>query len=386
MTDTMEANEAVESVPFPPDAPKGGPARRRWLWLLLPLLLIGGILPAVLGPRKVAEEASRPLGPTLRPYPTRPHPTLTVVPLASATAFPSESPEGTSTPTLSPTPTPKPQCGGPPQMLILAVGSDEIGLADVIRVVRVDFVMPSISALVIPRDTWVLIPGLGEYGTRLEAYFGYPRDPVTGEIIDLPGPYGRINTAYFYGNAFNLPGGGPEVLAQTIYLNFGLAVDHYVGVDMTVLADIVDAVGGIDINVPVAVDGFSAGPQHMTGEQALAYSRIRYPDTDWHRTERQTLVLLALREKLLQPQTLAAVPSLVDAFIDEVLTDLSKAQIAALTCIATRVPRERITSYTITRDMARATRTTRGSYILIPDKEKVQALIADFLQQQPSPK
>ncbi len=360
--------------------PQEKPAYRRLIWLFIPLLLMGGILLAVLAPRKVGEEAQRPLGPTLRPYPT-----FTPVPQASPTAQPSLSPSATGVPITLPTPAPKPQCGGPPQMTILAVGSDEGGLADVIRVVRVDFVTPGISVLIIPRDTWVLIPGLGEYGARLEAYFGYPRDPVTGEIIDLPGPYGRINTAYFYGNAFNLPGGGPEILAQTLYLNFGLTVDHYIGVNMTVLADVVDAVGGIDINVPVAVDGFSAGPQHMTGEQALAYSRIRYPDTDWHRTERQTLVLLALREKLLQPQILFRVPALVDAFIDEVLTDLSKAEIAALTCIATRVPRERITSYTITRDMARATRTTRGSYILIPDEEKVQALIAAFLQGQPPP-
>lgn len=377
---TNAAPQLAEEGAPPSDAPHGKPIRRHLLWLLVPIVLIGGVLLAILAPRKVAEEAQRPLGPTLRPYPT-----FTVAPSASPTTQPSLSPSATEVPTTPPTPTPKPQCGGPPQMLILAVGSDEIGLADVIRVVRVDFITPSISVLIIPRDTWVLIPSLGEYGARLEAYFGYPRDPATGEIVDLPGPYGRINTAYFYGNAFNLPGGGPEILAQTLYLNFGLAVDHYVGVDMTVLADVVDAVGGIDINVPAAVDGFSAGPQHMTGEQALAYSRIRYPDTDWHRTERQTLVLLALREKLLQPQTLAAVPSLVDAFIDEVITDLSKAEIAALTCIATKVPRERITSYTITRDMARATRTTRGSYILIPDEEKVQALIAAFLHGQPQP-
>lgn len=355
------------------------------LWAILPAVIVCGTLLAVLAPPRVSEEANRPLGPTLQPRPSAtPLPSSTPAAPEPAAAVPGV-PALPATTVATATATPAPLCGGPPQMMILAVGSDEIGLADVIRVVRVDFVTPSITALTVPRDLWVAIPGLGEYGSRLTAYFGYPLDPATRVAIEQPGVYGRINTAYFYGNAYDLPGGGPEILSQTLYESLGLSIDHYVGIDMVVLADIVDAVGGIEVDVPAAIDGFSAGRQHMTGQQALAYSRIRMPDTDWQRTERQTVVLLALREKLLQPQTLAAVPELVEAFVDEVLTDLSRAQIAALTCLATRVEREQISSVTIGRDAVISTVTTRGSYILLPRQPEIEALIAAFLNPGLSP-
>ena len=84
-------------------------------------------------------------------------------------------------------------------MILLAVGADNDagyyrGLADVIRIFRLDFQEPSITLLAFPRDLWVSIPGLEEYG-------------ITAK---------RINTAYFYGNLYRLPGGGPTLLAQNI--------------------------------------------------------------------------------------------------------------------------------------------------------------------------
>lgn len=268
-------------------------------------------------------------------------------------------------------------------MIILAVGADadsgyERGLADVIRIVRVDFVTPSISVLMIPRDLWVPIPGLGTHGSGLEEYFGLAYGP-DGQIVDGPGDYGRINVAYFYGNLYDLEGGGPGILAQTIYQNLGLPVDHYAVVNMSVLATIVDAVDGIDINVPYDVENFSAGYQHMSGQQAVAFSRIRSTDNDWYRADRQNMVLLALREKFLEPQTLAKAPALADALLEEVLTDLSKAQVTNLICIAPKVERENIFIYTIGPSMVTSTSTTRGSFVLLPDEEQIRPLIADFL-------
>ena len=68
-------------------------------------------------------------------------------------------------------------------MVILAVGADEIGLADCIRAVRIDFVTPSVSVLAFPRDLWVSIPGLEDLGIT----------------------QGKINTAYIYGNRYLKP-------------------------------------------------------------------------------------------------------------------------------------------------------------------------------------
>ena len=71
-------------------------------------------------------------------------------------------------------------------------------------------------------------------------------------------------------------------------------MDHYAVVNMSILATIVDAVGGVDIDVPYDVEKFSAGYQHMTGEQAVAFARIRSVDNDWFRGVRGYFCAIAL--------------------------------------------------------------------------------------------
>jgi len=113
------------------------------------------------------------------------------------------------------TPRPQPFCGGPEQMTLLAIGADSgsdylYGLADVIRLVRVDFVTPKVSVLSMPRDLWVEIPEIKEpYGIT----------------------HGKLNQSYFYGSPgmgyYKGPGAGPGLLARTLDLNFGFRPDHY---------------------------------------------------------------------------------------------------------------------------------------------------------------
>nr|MBN1228355.1 hypothetical protein [Anaerolineae bacterium] len=200
------------------------------------LVLLGAGLLGTLFRQKLNDEMHRPLGPTLPVF---------------ATAFPlpvSHTGEPAELPSISPTlpagdsennpdlgntpsaipatlePTPAPLCDGPPQMTILAIGADsvdseyEYGLADVIRVVRVDFVTPGVSVLTVPRGLWVAIPALGngEMARYLANYYGAPLDPVSGEPISLSVAHGLINVSYFYGNLFDLPGLGPATLAHTL--------------------------------------------------------------------------------------------------------------------------------------------------------------------------
>lgn len=81
---------------------------------------------------------------------------------------------------------------------------------------------------------------------------------------------------YYYG-----PGGGAGLLAATLKQNFDLDVDNYGVVNMETFVKFVDALGGIDIDLPQPVDGtpelpfFNAGKQHLSGTQALALARIR---------------------------------------------------------------------------------------------------------------
>lgn len=248
----------------------------------------------------------------------------------------------TATPNPPSFPTPAPLCGGPPVMTILGVGIDTLdenyyyGLGDVIRILRVDFVAPKVTVLSLPRDIWVEIPEISDhYGIT----------------------HGKLNQSYFYGTGgmgyYDGPGQGPGLMALTLVKNFDLYVDHYGTVNMATMARIIDAVGGIDIYLPEDVDGrsadgevdygyFEAGNQHLTGEAAIRFSRIRMLDSDIHRIDRQTQVLYALREKILSPSVLPRIPKLITSFRDAVITDLSPGDFAALTCLLPHITKEKL--------------------------------------------
>jgi LCP family protein required for cell wall assembly len=239
------------------------------------------------------------------------------------------------------TPLPIPPCYGLPSMTILAIGTDQrtddykYGRADAIRLVRVDFISRRVSVLEFPRDLWVEIP---------EIYDNIKQD------------HDKLNTAYFYGNPglhyWDQPSEGPGLLASTLELNFGVKVDHYIAVSMDVFVNLVDAIGGIDISLPVEIDGrtasdkskrlyFPAGDQHLTGEQALTLGRIRNVSV-FTRAKHQNLVMCAVRKKMENIEVLTKTPEIISAFRNRIQTDLTPAQISQLACLGTSFPRNGI--------------------------------------------
>ncbi len=270
----------------------------------------------------------QPLGPILSlPSPTQPLSALTAL-------VPSEPIATTIQPALSPEP--PPLCGASqPVMNILAIGSDArgdhylYGLADIIRLVRVDFVNARVTILEVPRDLWVEIPEISDHYR------------IT---------HGKLNQAYLYGNKglgyYDGAGEGPGLLARTLNLNFGAQPDHYLAVNMTTFENIVDAIGGIDVYLPYDVDVRSAanpegfhveeGQHHFDGETALWVARIRQYHT-FSRAENQNIVMCALRKKLLSPALVPAIPKLVETFQRNVQTDLSPEQINQLACLANQM-------------------------------------------------
>jgi LCP family protein required for cell wall assembly len=210
-------------------------------------------------------------------------------------------------------------------------------LADVIRIVRVDFVTPKVNVFALPRDLWVEIPGI-------EDHFG-----IT---------HGKLNQAYFYGTPgmgyYEGPGGGAGLLARTLDVNFGLRVDHYGIVNLETFMRIVDAVGGIDIYLPTEVDGrpfegnpidmgyFPAGQHHLNGEQALRLARIRQKYNDFIRMDNQNRVICALKKKITTPAILSKIPQIIAALRDSVLTDLTPQQLAQLACLVPKLKPENL--------------------------------------------
>jgi LCP family protein required for cell wall assembly len=241
----------------------------------------------------------------------------------------------------SPVPTFTPQlgrCGAPAVMNILAIGADtrgdnyNYGLADVIRLVRVDFVNPKVTVLEIPRDLWVKIPDIA--------------DNLNGQDHE------KLNQAYLYGNpGFGYtddPARGPGLLARTLTLNFGARIDHYAAVNMRTFEKIVNAVGGIDVTLPETVDGrtptdtnkrllFPEGTHHLDGTRSLTLARIRI-EGSFARADNQNRVLCALRDKLTSPSVVPKIPELIRSFQDAILTDLSPEQLGQLACIGTQIP------------------------------------------------
>lgn len=158
--------------------------------------------------------------------------------------------------------------------------------------------------------------------------------------VEIPGyKNNRLNAAYSFG--------GAELLMDTIEQNFGITLNRYVLVNFEAFANLVDAVGGVDLeltskeieyvngylveyniltNRPEGTDYMDtsvSGMVHLNGPQALAYSRNRYLGTDFGRTERQRKVLEAIIKKL--PLTLATNPKeLFEGLMTNLTTNLTK--------------------------------------------------------------
>lgn len=134
--------------------------------------------------------------------------------------------------------------------------------------------------------------------------------------IDMPG-YGsqRVNTIHRTAGLENF-GSGPQVLKDSVGLSFGVQPDRYVRLGFDAFVALVDAVGGVEVNVPRAIvdnaypapDGtgtitvrFDPGVQWMDGATALMYARTRHADDDYQRAARQQQVLSAVAGKLANP-------------------------------------------------------------------------------------
>ncbi len=222
-------------------------------------------------------------------------------------------------------------------VLVLGVGGaghDGPNLSDTIMVMSIDPSTKDVAMLSVPRDLYVKIPATGKYLTQ----------------------YGKINAANAYG--------GPELASKVVETVTGAPLHYYVVVDFSGFKQAIDAVGGIDINVPAALYdsefpcdndrgicplSIKAGQQHMNGTVALRYARCRHGvcGGDFGRAARQQEVLVALRNKALQLSTLTnpvRLSALIDAVGSHIKTSLQLNEITRLAGIAKDVNPTKITN------------------------------------------
>lgn len=166
--------------------------------------------------------------------------------------------------------------------------------------------------------------------------------------VYIPGcGYNRLNAA----NVF----GGPSLTLDTIEQNFGVAIDSYAEVNFFAFIDIIDILGGVDVELSNAeisemnekmqeVNWYTyysdaylyenniyggAGSYHLNGAQTLAYCRVRYADSDFGRTERQRIVLEQIWEKAKQ-MSITDATSILSQVLPQVTTNLSQADCLSL--------------------------------------------------------
>lgn len=243
----------------------------------------------------------------------------------------------------------------PPQTDILVMGLDSregegwLARADSVMLVGINPALLRVSLLSIPRDLSVDTPG---YGMQ------------------------RINTVNMLGE-MEQAGRGAALLAEAVEQNFGISIERTVRLDFHGFVELIDAVGGITIDVERAIvdnlyptaDGgvtsirFESGVQHMDGERALIYARTRHADDDYRRAERQQQVVSALLGRLANPVYWPAALSVLNRSVDTNLTVWDMLRLAPPVILN----RGRFEQLVIDRDKITAT----ASGVAVPDYSQI---------------
>ena len=256
-------------------------------------------------------------------------------------------------------------------------------------------------------------PGEGSYNTDTlivasidpasgqVAMFSLPRD-TTG--VPLAGP-----ARSFFGTTWNrkinalfqqararpdiFPGGtqsGYQALKDTLGGLYGLDIQYFVEVDFGGFTQVVDALGGVTINVqlPVVDDYYPGdkgalrvyiptGVQHMTGAEALVYARSRHASTDFDRASRQQRVILSLRQQADFATMLQRLPDLVKSTKKAVKTDFPVAKLPELIDLASKIDVGNVRSYVFTPPRYGTEGYVNGMYVLQANVQAIRTAAAN---------
>lgn len=264
----------------------------------------------------------------------------------------------TGTPT-----TPIPKWEGSERVNILLLGGDsrgdDAGRSDSIMVASIDPVSKRAHLFSVLRDTYVNIPGHGK---------------------------SRLNSSFSYG--------GPELTKQTVSDLLGIPIQHYIYTDFNGFMSLVDAVGGIDIDVEKDMYYTSKadkhmydidlkkGLQHMDGKTALQYVRFRHDATsDFTRTERQRIFMTELAKKLQSTTSLFKIPEILEAVAPYIETDLSPTQMLKLASLGFDINVNEVDKQQIPPNKLLTNELAGSAQVLGVDKNKLQAFIQNLFEE-----
>ena len=264
-------------------------------------------------------------------------------------------------------------------------------------------------------------PGEGTYNT--DTLIVVSIEPTTGQVamfslprdsVGVPLPPGPLRNAFgsTYGSKINsfftAVRGRPDLVPGTSRTRgynglkailgelYGLDIKYFVEVNFEGFRQVVDAVGGVTINVqvPVVDDRFPAdtgrhariyipsGIQHMNGTQALVYARSRYGSDDFDRASRQQRVLTSLREQADVANLIPRIPELLAAVKNTVRTDVPRAELAKLAGLADTIDTKNIRSYVFAYPRY-GSQVLSPIYQYLPDVAKIRAAVASAFTVDP---
>ncbi|CCJ33068.1 LCP family protein [Caloramator australicus] len=241
---------------------------------------------------------------------------------------------------------------------------NDIGRTDSIILANINTEAKTIKLVSFMRDMYVPIPGHG---------------------------LNRINAAYSLG--------GPELLMKTLQQDFNIDVKYYVSIDFRAFQDLVDKLGGIDVEVKdyevkeinkyiKEVNGSKAtllsgpGYQKLNGQQALSYSRIRkVGNGDFERTERQRRVLTILINKA-RNVSIFKIPDLASTVLNYIKTNIPTGKLMNLAYTVYRFGNTPVETIRIPADGMFENMRVKGMAVLVPDLEKNVVYLEKFLSSQ----
>ena len=195
----------------------------------------------------------------------------------------------------------------------------------------------------------------------------------------------EYNGQKYGGNRLNVPYavGGMEMLDQCLLDNFGVVVDHNIEVDFSGFEKIVNALGGVDIELTATeaawIGGVGSGMNRLNGEKALEYSRIRKLDSDFGRANRQRKVLMAMMERA-RNLSLNELRELTDTIFPMLTTDMSNGDIIKYVMDFFPLLMDlQITTQSVPQDGEYYFGHVNGMSVLIPDMEKINTRLRDTI-------
>jgi len=294
-------------------------------------------------------------------------------------ATPTPSPTPPVSPSPAPGPLPRPhhdRLAAPISLLILGTDgeSETSDETDTLMLLYLDAEAKRAFLLSIPRNLYVEMPGHEQ---------------------------ARAGSVYGLGKQEADTAGGLVLVRETISATLGLPTQHAALVHFAGFVTLIDAIGGVDVEVPHPIedpafpDGHGgcdplfipAGTQHLDGALALRYARTRVaPTPGFDRAFRQQQLVLAARDRVtrldLLPDLIAQAPTLWSAIAGSIETDLSLSDAIDLALLVTSLTADDVTTATLDECCTVRHTTPAGEHVLLPQPDEIEALVENLLEEE----